>query len=414
MIAPVGLGIDYTPALLQIHQRPVWQPFAAGQDVFLLCGRKWGKTGFLAIACANAAPILGSLREQTHILFASYAYDNLESAFSMVVAFLKTAGVSHHATRSGSPKIRVGNCLIHFASMQNADTRVSETFRIIFFDEAALIKDIVAHRILPTQLRHQVVRPQFIGATTPRGPNWAKVRWDAAIDARFQRSSYDCPYNWPADIQAIEKQMPRRVAEAEIYARWLAGDGRVFNAEEMQWWSGRDEDLASDEWVQAIGCDLASREDFTVLFRITNKRRLMQPKRFARREWPTIIETIKGWCSTWPDATVCVDGTGLGGVVVGYLRPHIPKLWPVIFTNETKSAMISAVEVGIDQHQLWFPEDPTVRAEFAAFDYEKLPSGLYKYGAPEGQHDDTVTAAILAHWCALRHHVKVVGNLPRE
>lgn len=414
MIAiPGTLGIDYTPSVLQPQQIGPWGEFASGNNVLVLCGRKWGKTVFMVICCVYAAIYLSMRPERSKILFASYSYINLQGAYEAIVEWFKLLRVNHHATNAPSMQIRVGNCTIMFGSMQKGDTRLSEIYRVIFLDEAALYNDLVAWRILPTQFRHQLIKPQIIMGTTPRGPNWLKTRWDMAIDSRFQRSSYDCPFNWWPDVKAIEDQLPRRVAAAEIYARFMEGEGRVFDVDQMLWWSGQEQDLDSDEYVIAIGGDLGSREDWTVLFPITNKFRFLVPKRLQRRSWPAIIEAIKAYVNRWPEATFVIDQTGLGTVAVDYLRPHVPRMWPISFTNENKNLMISAIEVGIEKRIPRFPLDPIVRAEYAAFDYQKLPSGLYKYGAPPGQHDDTVTGSLLAYWCASRYSTQLVGNLPR-
>ena len=40
--------------------------------------------------------------------------------------------------------------------------------------------------------------------------------------------------------------------------------------------------------------------------------------------------------------------------------------------------------------------DATLIAELQAYEAERLPSGMLRYGAPAGMHDDTVMALMLA------------------
>ena len=51
--------------------------------------------------------------------------------------------------------------------------------------------------------------------------------------------------------------------------------------------------------------------------------------------------------------------------------------------------------------RLFHKEDPLgkiLRDEMLIFEYEMTPSGLIRYQAPEGYHDDSVIALALANW----------------
>lgn len=386
----------YIPKVLQSHQHKLWRPFIAGKNIMLCCGRKAGKTVFLCICCVYTLTRLASKPERTRILFASYAYANLTEAYLVCCDFLKIAGVPFHAKQSPNMEIVVGNCICSFASMQSGDTRVSNIFHLILLDEAALCPDISVYRILPTQMRYNPEGSQIVMASTPRGNNWFKQRWDSGVDVRFQLSSYDSPYNHPNDIKKIEASMSRRAAQSEIYARFLAGDGCVFDVEQMQWWSGDDKQLLPNEKVVSIGIDLASRSDFTVMMPCTDYGRMISPKRIQRREWQAIIQHIKAYTLQYPKATVIADGTGLGSVVTDLLRPHIPNFVSLIFTNESKNKIVTDLEVAIEQKNVTFPNDKIVRDEFGSFGYSHSKTGKYTYGGQDGSHDDIVCAAMLA------------------
>ena len=45
-----------------------------------------------------------------------------------------------------------------------------------------------------------------------------------------------------------------------------------------------------------------------------------------------------------------------------------------------------------------FPKIPTLIDELEAYEYQILASGKFKYGAPAGLHDDTVTSLALGNW----------------
>jgi hypothetical protein len=64
--------------------------------------------------------------------------------------------------------------------------------------------------------------------------------------------------------------------------------------------------------------------------------------------------------------------------------------------NASKAQIIQALELAFEQDKINVLNDPLQTAELMAFQSEKLPSGLIRYGAPDGMHDDTVMALALA------------------
>jgi hypothetical protein len=67
-----------------------------------------------------------------------------------------------------------------------------------------------------------------------------------------------------------------------------------------------------------------------------------------------------------------------------------------------KHALVDALALALEQEQLFLPgwsEASWLIDELEAFTAERLPSGLLRYTAPPGQHDDGVMALALA-WSA--------------
>jgi hypothetical protein len=65
-------------------------------------------------------------------------------------------------------------------------------------------------------------------------------------------------------------------------------------------------------------------------------------------------------------------------------------------TNATKANAIEALTLAFERGDLAILNDPAQLAELEAYEQERLPSGLVRYSAPEGMHDDTVIALALA------------------
>jgi hypothetical protein len=60
---------------------------------------------------------------------------------------------------------------------------------------------------------------------------------------------------------------------------------------------------------------------------------------------------------------------------------------------------------------------PNVRIlldELSSYSFELLPSGIIRYGAPDGMHDDCVTSLMLTAWALSKNRTEVVGEIPLE
>ena len=76
---------------------------------------------------------------------------------------------------------------------------------------------------------------------------------------------------------------------------------------------------------------------------------------------------------------------------------------PYKFTNESKKQLVQSLMISLEQEKIriFEKEDPlgkVLNNEMVIFEYEMTSSGLIRYGAPEGSHDDCVISCALANW----------------
>ena len=65
-------------------------------------------------------------------------------------------------------------------------------------------------------------------------------------------------------------------------------------------------------------------------------------------------------------------------------------------TNTTKADAIENLAAAFEQGNIRILNDPILIAELQAYEVERLPSGMVRYSAPSGMHDDTVMSLALA------------------
>jgi len=73
---------------------------------------------------------------------------------------------------------------------------------------------------------------------------------------------------------------------------------------------------------------------------------------------------------------------------------------PFLTTNASKAQIIDALALAFETGKISIPNDPALIAELLAYESERLPSGLIRYGAPDGLHDDRVMSLAIAYYAS--------------
>ena len=78
----------------------------------------------------------------------------------------------------------------------------------------------------------------------------------------------------------------------------------------------------------------------------------------------------------------------------------MPSVVGIQFTNASKANMVESLSLAFERGDIAILPDPVLIAELQAYEMARLPSGMLRYSAPEGMHDDTVMSLALA-WQAI-------------
>ena len=66
------------------------------------------------------------------------------------------------------------------------------------------------------------------------------------------------------------------------------------------------------------------------------------------------------------------------------------------FTNATKGNIVESLALAFEKGTIKIIPDETLIGELQAYEMERLPSGMMRYNAPAGMHDDCVMSLALA------------------
>lgn len=266
---------------------------------------------------------------------------------------------------------------------------------------------------------NQIVSPTLIdhkgGAlmiSTPRGRNWFYDAWVKGQDpnqpdwASWTFTTQDNPTLPEGEADRMAADMPRMEADQEIYAKWLAAGSQVFILEHsaIQRDAPLDSGLIENVKIKGavfLGVDLARTNDWTVLYgEMEHNRRNCYFERMNSVSWAEQRRRIKRAVvrllrSGAEHVTLMVDEGNAGSVIVEDLQEAGLDVVGVNFTTQ-KAPMVRLLANDLEGGKAFVLDHQII--EFENYSMTMADSGRIKYAAPEGQHDDVVSAKMLAHW----------------
>ena len=99
-------------------------------------------------------------------------------------------------------------------------------------------------------------------------------------------------------------------------------------------------------------------------------------------------------------AYILGEENNMGGVLIEQLQRDGLPVVGFNTTHSSKAAIIDSLCLAFERGIIKIPNDPVLIGELQSFEARPLPSGLMRYCAPEGLHDDCVMSLAIA-WAGL-------------
>lgn len=298
----------------------------------------------------------------------------------------------------------------HKMDMRSADKpELIEGFayKFMMLNEAGIIlrkEYLYYNAILPMTLDFN---PDFYIGGTPKGKGLfhelaVKADNSENEDQEFFRfTSFDNPFLTKKDVEELTKEIPKSIQEQEVYAKFLEDSSTVFrNLEKCAVAKPKEPEGGTTYY---LGADLARLQDFTVIVVMDSDGNQVFIDRFNEIDWNLQEKRIKSVAEKYNNAQVWLDVTGIGDPIYEALREMDMDIEPYKFTNESKKQLIQMLMMSLEQEKIkiFNKEDKNGKIQFdemVIFEYEMTSSGLVRYQAPEGYHDDCVIGLALANW----------------
>ncbi|SRR6266540_72306 len=362
------------------------------------CGRRWGKSTLGVNLIADT-----TLAGYPFGWFAP-TYKLLMEAWRDTIRVLRPVVRSSNASDHRIELVTGG--VVEFWTLQDTDAGRSRKYKRVFVDEAGLVPNL-------GEIWQAAIRPtlaDYAGdgwlAGTPKGRNFFWECHNRGADplqidwASWQKPTEDNPHIPPGEVAAMRAELTERRAAQEIDAMFLDDGGGVFrNVVACSTGTPQHEPTKGHAYV--AGVDWGKSHDYTVIsvWDVTEQREVWL-ERTNGVEYAIQEQRLVALAERYKLKAIWPEANSIGGPIIERLRRRNLPVRPFTTTNATKAAAVDALTLALERQAITLLDDPVAIAELLAFEGETLPSGLIRYGAPEGQHDDTVVARMIAHQAA--------------
>ena len=362
------------------------------------CGRRWGKT------VLGMDRLIHLALEGKPVAWFSPSYKLLADTWRELRSRL--APVTRDKSEQEKRIELITGGVIDLWSLDSPDAARGRKYAGVVVDEAAMIpalEEAWQQSIRPT-LTDLAGEAWFL--STPKGMNYFKVLYDCGQDptrgdwASWQMATSANPFLDPAEIEAARLDMTEAAFNQEYLALFVNWEGSVFRrVSEAATGVSSGEPDARHEYI--IGCDWGRSNDYTVFVVLdATAHAVVELDRSHRVDYALQCGRLRALRDRWRPEEIIAEHNSIGQPIIEQLTRDGIRVQPFTTTNASKAKAIEALALAFERGDIGILNDPVLVGELVAYQAERLPSGLVRYGAPSGQHDDCVMALAMA-WTAI-------------
>lgn len=377
--------------LPELHegQRVVWDSEARFKVV--TAGRRFGKTRLGSLMCITVALHGG----RAWWVAPSYPVASVGWRLIRQLAIQLDGVEVRHVDRLVTMP---GGGTVQVRSADNPDSLRGEGLNLVVLDECAFTKEAAWAEALRPALSDRQGRALFI--STPKGRNFFWRLWqrgqmgeDGWQSWRFPTS--DNPYIPSGEIEAARRGLPDRIFQQEYLAEFLEDAGEVFRGV-MTAATETALEGANNGSEYVMGVDWGKHNDFTVLVVLNSDGKMVAMDRFNQIDYIVQAGRLKALYERFRPQTIVAERNSMGEPLIEQLQRDGLPVQPFTTTNASKALAIDALALAFERREIHILNESILVGELQAYEAQRLPSGMLRYSAPEGMHDDCVMALALA------------------
>jgi len=138
---------------------------------------------------------------------------------------------------------------------------------------------------------------------------------------------------------------------------------------------------------------------------------LLRAERSRGIDYTLQSKRLQSLSERWHPQQIIAEQNSIGQPIIEQLTREGLRIDSFTTTNASKAQVIESLALAFERGDIRIPHDPVLIGELVAYQAERLQSGLLRYGAPSGQHDDTVMALAMV-WSAVTTQHRLVYPMP--
>jgi hypothetical protein len=296
----------------------------------------------------------------------------------------------------------IGGGSIDMWSLDEPNAARGRKYAHVAIDEAASVarlQEAWQEVLRPTLADYQGTADFY---STPKGRNFFWQLWQRGQDTAYpewqswQMPTSTNPHINKAEIEAARLELPERVFEQEFLAQFLEDGGGVFRGVLDCAVAPR---VAPYRGEFVMGVDWGQQNDFTALTVLDARTHMMVDfDRFNQIGWHVQRERLKKMADKWKVGSILAEHNSIGGPNIEALQRERLPVRAFTTTSQSKAEIIEGLQLAFERRAVGIFNDPVLTGELQAYEMTRTSSGLPKFGAPAGMHDDCVMSLALALW----------------
>lgn len=379
-------------------------------------GRRTGKTSVAKFLAAKKI-----LSKYGVVSYITPTYDMASEIFNLFYKGLEDITETRNA-QTQIIRLVNGSVFRIFSADNKGDKLRGIANDLIVIDEAAMIPDLKQLFFLSAMPTLADRSGEALIISTPRGRNdfydlWMLGQLSASGDDRYkhwkswQLKTLDNPFINPDEVEIARVNNPEVYFRQEYLGEFVLDGGGFFRSIRDVSIIKKTTDFGIEPYkgTFVFGIDFGRKNDYTVisvLDIVNNKQVAMY--RFNKLMWDEQIQDIAIIYEMWKPSYVLAEENSIGEQNIYNLNKLGVPVEGFYTTAPSKKRILDNLSVDIEQANILLLEDFIQMHELESYQIYLSEHGNYKFGAPKGNHDDTVIALAISNE-ARRQNMSIGG-----
>ncbi len=364
-------------------------------------GRQFGKTALLENQC-----LYWGINENDIIIgWVSPTHSQAKKSFRSILNAIRGCPILESKNESELRIVFANGSRIEFYSAAQEDGIRGKTFHYLVCDEFAFFKKATWEEILEATIL--IKGKKCILSSTPKGKNmffdmYNEGKGKDSYYTSFKGTSNENPYANKGKLKRIKDRIPEAVWKQEYLAEFVDSASVFKNVDECI----NDKPAITSSYY--IGIDIGFQKDYTVVTVLNDNHQMVEQVAINNCTTQEVKSLIVSTIKKYPHCKAYLELNNQGIAIYHDLIDEY-KLYNTLegFTTtvKTKSLIINNLVKCFNEKSITILDSEKLQDELAAYIYKVTTTGVLKFEAASGFHDDRVMSLAIASYCYFENKI---------